>query len=57
MKMLTTTLVNEISANRRVKPKTRIKAKQQLLSKEVFSPIITHFKRERFIPLYKNETW
>ena len=30
---------------------------QQLLAKEVFSPQITMFRRERIIPLYKDETW
>ena len=30
---------------------------QQLLAKEVFSPQITKFRRQRIIPLYKNETW
>ena len=30
---------------------------QQLLAKEVFSPHITKFRRERIIPLYKDETW
>ena len=30
---------------------------QQLLAKEVFSPQITKFRRERIIPLYKDETW
>ena len=30
---------------------------QQLLAKEVFSPQITEFRRERIIPLYKDETW
>ena len=34
-----------------------IKTKQQLLIKEVFSPQITKFRRERIIPLYKDETW
>ena len=33
-----------------------IKAKQQLLANEVFSPQITKFRRERLIPLYKYET-
>ena len=33
-----------------------IKTKQQLLAKEVFSPQITKFRRERIIPLYKDET-
>ena len=27
------------------------------LAKEVFSPQITKFRRERIIPLYKDETW
>ena len=31
--------------------------KQQILAKEVFSPQITKFRRERIIPLYKGETW
>ena len=30
---------------------------QQLLAKEVISPQITKFRRERIIPLYKDETW
>ena len=30
---------------------------QQLLAKEVFIPQITKFRRERVIPLYKDETW
>ena len=30
---------------------------QQLLAKKVFSPQITKFRRERIIPLYKDETW
>ena len=31
--------------------------KQQLLAKDVFSPQLTKFRRERIIPLYNNETW
>ena len=31
--------------------------KQQLLAKEVFSPQITKFRRERIVPLYKHEAW
>ena len=27
------------------------------LAKEIFSPQITRFRRERLIPLYKDETW
>ena len=34
-----------------------IKTQQQILAKEVFSPQITKFRRERIIPLYKDETW
>ena len=30
---------------------------QQQLAKEVISPQITKFKRQRIIPLYKDETW
>ena len=30
---------------------------QQQLAKEVFSPQITKFKRQRIIPLYKDDTW
>ena len=30
---------------------------QQQLAKEVSSPQITKFKRQRIIPLYKDETW
>ena len=30
---------------------------QQLLAKEVFSPQITKFRKEKIIPLYKDETW
>ena len=33
------------------------KQQQQLLAKEVFSPQITKFKRQRITPLYKDETW
>ena len=33
------------------------KQQQQLLAKEVFSPQITKFKRQKIIPLYKDETW
>ena len=34
-----------------------IEKQQQQLAKEVFSPRITKFRRERIIPLYKDETW
>ena len=31
--------------------------KQQLLDKEVFSPQLTKFRRERIIPFRSDETW
>ena len=34
-----------------------IEKQQTQLAKEVFSPRITKFGRERIIPLYKDETW
>ena len=34
-----------------------IKTKQQQLAKEAFSRQITKFRRERIIPLFKDETW
>ena len=33
------------------------KQQQHLLAKEVFSPQIKSFRRERIIPLYKDEIW
>ena len=30
---------------------------RQQLAKEVFSPQVTRFRREKIIPLHKNETW
>ena len=33
------------------------KQQQQLLAKEAFSPQITKFRRERIIPLNKDEAW
>ena len=33
------------------------KQQQQQLAKEVFSPQTTKFKRQRIIPVYKDETW
>ena len=40
-----------------MKQQSTIKTKQQLLAKDVFSPQITDFRRERIITLNKNETW
>ena len=34
-----------------------LEKQQQQLAKEVFSPHVTKFKRQRIIPLYKDETW
>ena len=34
----------------------KINTKQQLLAKEVFSPQIKKFRRERIVPLYKDKT-
>ena len=33
------------------------KQQQQLLAKEIFSPQKSKFRREKIIPLYKDETW
>ena len=40
-----------------MKQQGTIKTKQQLLAKEVLSAQIPKFRRERIIPLYKDETW
>ena len=40
-----------------MKQQGTIKTKQQLLAKEVFGPQISKFRRERIIPIYKDETW
>ena len=57
----TTMLVNEVPAKSLDKAltmdETTTKAKQQLLAKQFFSPQITKLKRERIIPLNKDETW
>ena len=34
-----------------------IRTKQLLLAKEVFRPQITKIRREKLIPLYREETW
>ena len=54
--MPTTILVNEVSAEQRVKSTKRIKTKQQLLAKEVSSHKI-EFRGEILISLNKDETW
>ena len=40
-----------------MKQQDTIKTKKQLLAKEIFSPQITKLRKERIIPLYKDETW
>ena len=53
MSKLTTSLIGETMTTS-IK---NVEKQQQLLTKEVFSPQITKFRRERIIPLYKDETW
>ena len=53
--MPATTLVKEVPAKQRVIPTLTTLDKQQLLAKEVFGPQKTSFKRERIIPLHKEE--
>ena len=55
MSKLTTSLIGEtmITSIKNVEQQQQ----QHLLAKEVFSPQITKFRRERIIPLYKDETW
>ena len=66
MSKLTTSLIGETITTSIREPasqmtmsmnKTLEKLQQQQLAKEVFSPQITKFKRQRIIPLYKDETW
>ena len=57
----TTSLMNELPAKQIGETMTTTSInklqQQQQLAKEVFSPQITKFRRERIIPLYKDETW
>ena len=46
-----------MSINKTIENQKQQQQQQQQLTKEVFSPRITKFKRERIIPLYKDETW
>ena len=59
MSKLTTSLIREPALQIGETMTTSIKnvEKQQQLAKEVFSPRITKFRRERIIALYKDETW
>ena len=56
MSKLTTSLIGETMTTS-IKNVDKQQQQQQLLAKEVFSPQITKFRRERIIPLYKDETW
>ena len=65
MSKLTTSLIGETMTISIREPASQmtmsinktIEKQQQQLAKEVFSPQITKFKRQRIIPLYKDETW
>ena len=60
MSKLTTSLIGETmttSIKNVDKQQQQQQQQQQQLAKEVFSPQITKFRRERIIPLYKDETW
>ena len=62
---LTISLMNEILAKQTgetmttsiMKQQGTTKSKQKLVAKEVFSPQITKFRRERIIPIYRDKTW
>ena len=60
MSKLTTSLIREPALQIGETMTTSIKnvkKQQKLFAKEVFSPQITKFRRQRIIPLYKDETW
>ena len=40
-----------------IKQQGTIKSRRQLIGKEVFNPQLTKFRRERIIPLFREETW
>ena len=59
MSKLTTSLICETMTTsiKKVEKQQQQQQQQQLLAKELFSPQITKFRRQRIIPLYKDETW
>ena len=58
MSKLTTSLIREPASQMITSIKIVEKQQQhKQLAKEVFSPQITKFRRERIVPLYKDETW
>ena len=52
-----TTSIREHDSQMTMSINKTLEKQQQQLAKEVFSPQITKFKRQRIIPLYKDETW
>ena len=52
-----TTSIREPASQMTMSINKTIEKQQQQLAKEVFSPQIRKFKRQRIIPLYKDETW
>ena len=54
-----TTSIRELASQMTISTSKQdtIKTKQQLLAKEEFSHQITKFRRERIIPLDKDERW
>ena len=58
MSKLTTSLIGQtMTTSIKNVEKQQQQQQQQLLAKEVFSSQITKFRRQRIIPLYKDETW
>ena len=52
-----TTSIREPASQMTMSINKTLEKQQQQLAKEEFSPQITKFKRQRIIPLYKDETW
>ena len=52
-----TTSIREPASQMTMSINKTLEKQQQQLAKEVFSPQITKVKRQRIIPLYKDETW
>ena len=48
-----TSQLNELSAKQRVKPTKTIEAKQQLLAKKLYNPMITNLKEKEFFRYIK----
>ena len=52
-----TTSIREPASQMTMSITKTLEKQQHQLAKEVFTPQITKFKRQRIIPLYKDETW